>query len=78
MNSTAGHSFLGVLVRWCVLQDFHEEHAVQAFKMFDKTGSGFITAMDFKDIMLNIKSHLLTLPVQTNLVAVSAAAAASM
>ncbi|KAK8384570.1 hypothetical protein O3P69_014268 [Scylla paramamosain] len=51
------------------LHDFHEEHAVQAFKMFDKTGSGFITAMDFKDIMLNIKSHLLTNPVQTNLVA---------
>lgn len=51
------------------LHDFHEEHAVQAFKTFDKSGSGFITAMDFKDIMLNIKSHLLTHPVQTNLVA---------
>ncbi|XP_066961578.1 calcium-binding mitochondrial carrier protein Aralar1 isoform X2 [Macrobrachium rosenbergii] len=51
------------------LHDFHEEHAVQAFKMFDQDGSGFITAMDFNDIMLNIKSHLLTLPVQNNLVA---------
>lgn len=51
------------------LHDFHEEHAVQAFKSFDKEGTGFITAMDFNDIMLNIKSHLLTLPVQNNLVA---------
>ncbi|XP_047501780.1 calcium-binding mitochondrial carrier protein Aralar1-like [Penaeus chinensis] len=51
------------------LHDFHEEHAVQAFKSFDKEGTGFITAMDFNDIMLNIKSHLLTIPVQNNLVA---------
>ena len=43
--------------------------------MFDKTGSGFITAMDFKDVMLNVKSHLLTNPVQANLVAVSVAPA---
>ncbi|XP_042874042.1 calcium-binding mitochondrial carrier protein Aralar1-like [Penaeus japonicus] len=51
------------------LHDFHEEHAVQAFKSFDKEGTGFITAMDFNDIMLNVKSHLLTVPVQNNLVA---------
>ncbi|XP_069961321.1 calcium-binding mitochondrial carrier protein Aralar1 isoform X2 [Cherax quadricarinatus] len=53
------------------LHDFHEEHAVQAFKAYDKQGTGFITAMDFNDIMLSIKSHLLTLPVQNNLVAVA-------
>lgn len=53
------------------LHDFHEEHALQAFKTFDKEGSGFITAMDFNDIMLSIKSHLLTVPVQNNLVAVA-------
>ncbi|KAG7154858.1 Calcium-binding mitochondrial carrier protein Aralar1-like, partial [Homarus americanus] len=49
--------------------DFHEEHAVQAFKSHDKQGSGFITAMDFNDIMLSVKAHLLTVPVQNNLVA---------
>nr|XP_045619991.1 calcium-binding mitochondrial carrier protein Aralar1-like [Procambarus clarkii] len=53
------------------LHDFHEEHAVQAFKSYDKKGSGFITAMDFNDIMLSVKSHLLTVPVQNNLVAVA-------
>ncbi|KAB7496155.1 Calcium-binding mitochondrial carrier protein Aralar1 [Armadillidium nasatum] len=51
------------------LHDFHEEHAVQAFKKFDKEGSGFITAMDFNEIMINIKQHLLTEPVKNNLVA---------
>ncbi|XP_042206783.1 calcium-binding mitochondrial carrier protein Aralar1-like isoform X1 [Homarus americanus] len=51
------------------LHDFHEEHAVQAFKSHDKQGSGFITAMDFNDIMLSVKAHLLTVPVQNNLVA---------
>lgn len=54
-----------------ILQDFHEEYATEAFKKFDKDGSGFITAMDFQDIMLSIKSHLLTKDVRDNLVAVS-------
>ncbi|XP_076068969.1 calcium-binding mitochondrial carrier protein aralar1 isoform X2 [Oratosquilla oratoria] len=51
------------------LHDFHEEHAVQAFKTFDKEGSGFISALDFNNIMLSTKKHLLTGPVQNNLVA---------
>uniref|UniRef100_A0ABD2WES0 EF-hand domain-containing protein n=1 Tax=Trichogramma kaykai TaxID=54128 RepID=A0ABD2WES0_9HYME len=51
------------------LHDFHEEYALEAFKKFDKDGSGFISAMDFQDIMLSIKSHLLTKDVKDNLVA---------
>ncbi|XP_043483188.1 calcium-binding mitochondrial carrier protein Aralar1 isoform X2 [Leptopilina heterotoma] len=55
------------------LHDFHEEYATEAFKKFDKDGSGFITALDFQDIMLSIKSHLLTKDVKDNLItAVSA------
>ncbi|KAF2357823.1 Mitochondrial substrate/solute carrier [Trinorchestia longiramus] len=53
------------------LHDFHEEHAIQAFASYNKDGSGFITALDFSDIMMSTKSHLLTSNVQDNLVAVS-------
>ncbi|MCL4123586.1 UNVERIFIED_CONTAM: hypothetical protein GTU68_003129 [Idotea baltica] len=53
------------------LHDFHEEHAVQAFKKFDKDGTGFISALDFNIIMLNVKQHLLTEPVKNNLVGAS-------
>ncbi|XP_012286081.1 calcium-binding mitochondrial carrier protein Aralar1 isoform X2 [Orussus abietinus] len=51
------------------LHDFHEEYATEAFKKFDKEGTGFISAMDFHEIMLSIKSHLLTKEVKRNLVA---------
>ncbi|XP_076652552.1 calcium-binding mitochondrial carrier protein Aralar1 isoform X4 [Halictus rubicundus] len=50
------------------LHDFHEEYATEAFKKFDKEGQGFISALDFQDIMLSIKSHLLTPNVRDNLV----------
>ncbi|EFN69184.1 Calcium-binding mitochondrial carrier protein Aralar1 [Camponotus floridanus] len=53
------------------LHDFHEEYATEAFKKFDKDGAGFISALDFQDIMLSIKSHLLTKDVKDNLVAVN-------
>lgn len=49
------------------LHDFHEEYAVEAFKKCDKDSSGFISSADFKDIMLNIKGHLLTKSLRTNL-----------
>ncbi|CAG0896586.1 unnamed protein product [Darwinula stevensoni] len=52
-----------------LLHDFHEEHALQAFRRFDKRGQGFISALDFNDIMVSIKSHLLTPVVRMNLVA---------
>ncbi|CAG2169823.1 unnamed protein product, partial [Oppiella nova] len=54
-----------------VLHDFHEEHAVQAFKIYDKTKKGVISAMDFSYIMLNCKIHLLSEYVKPNLVAVA-------
>lgn len=53
------------------LHDFHEECAIEAFKSKDPTGTGFISARDFQDIMVNVKSHLLTQNVRDNLVAVT-------
>ncbi|XP_055608363.1 calcium-binding mitochondrial carrier protein Aralar1 isoform X2 [Uranotaenia lowii] len=53
------------------LHDFHEECALEAFRMKDTSGSGFISALDFQDIMLNVKKHLLTGEVKDNLVAVT-------
>ncbi|XP_013779332.1 calcium-binding mitochondrial carrier protein Aralar1-like [Limulus polyphemus] len=54
-----------------VLHDFHEEHAVQAFRRYDKKKIGAITSLDFSDIMISVKSHLLTESVKQNLVAVT-------
>lgn len=42
---------------------------MEAFRRSDQSGSGFISALDFQDIMINIKSHLLTREVKANLVA---------
>lgn len=53
------------------LHDFHEEYAVEAFKKCNKDGTGFISAADFKDIMLNIKGHLLTKDLRNNLSSVT-------
>jgi solute carrier family 25 aspartate/glutamate transporter 12/13 len=50
------------------LHDFHDEYAQVAFKAKDSDGSGFISSKDFFDIMISIKSHLLTDPVKANLV----------
>ena len=58
-------------MEWIVLQDFHEEYAKVAFKLCDPDGTGFISAVDFNDILRNIKSHLLTPDVRANLIAVS-------
>lgn len=52
-----------------LLQDFHEEYAMEAFRRYDQLGTGFISALDFQDIMISIKSHLLTNEVKANLVA---------
>ncbi|KAG9509229.1 Calcium-binding mitochondrial carrier protein Aralar1 [Fragariocoptes setiger] len=59
-----------------VLHDFHEEHAVQAFKKYDKKRSGVINAVDFSNIMINCKSHLLSEDVKANLVAVAGGSSA--
>ncbi|XP_044258453.1 calcium-binding mitochondrial carrier protein Aralar1 isoform X3 [Tribolium madens] len=50
------------------LHDFHEEYAIEGFRRADKTGSGFISVLDFQFIMTNIKSHLLTKQVQSHLI----------
>ncbi|XP_032784962.2 calcium-binding mitochondrial carrier protein Aralar1 isoform X1 [Daphnia magna] len=53
------------------LHDFHEEYAKVAFKKYDPEGTGFISALDFNDIILSVKSHLLTPDVQANLIALT-------
>lgn len=53
------------------LHDFHEEYAIEGFRKADKDGTGFISVLDFQDIMLNIKSHLLTKEVQSHLIEVT-------
>ncbi|KAL1505732.1 hypothetical protein ABEB36_005228 [Hypothenemus hampei] len=50
------------------LHDFHEEYAIEGFRRADKDGSGFISVLDFQDIMVSIKSHLLTKEVQSHLI----------
>ncbi|KAG8181041.1 hypothetical protein JTE90_024787 [Oedothorax gibbosus] len=52
-----------------LLHDFHEEHAIQAFRKFDKDKKGLISAMDFSHIMISVKDHLLSEDVKRNLVA---------
>lgn len=54
-----------------LLHDFHDEHAWQAFRRRDKGGTGYITAKDFEEIMLNLKSFLLTPFTRDNLVTVA-------
>ncbi len=54
-----------------IIQDFHEEYAKVAFKKYDPEGTGHISSMDFHDILVNIKSHLLTPEVKANLIAVA-------
>lgn len=53
------------------LHDFHEEYAVEAFRRFDTNGTGFISALDFANIMTQIKRHLLTKEVQENLMGIT-------
>ncbi|GAB0097657.1 calcium-binding mitochondrial carrier protein Aralar1 [Sergentomyia squamirostris] len=53
------------------LHDFHEEYAMEAFHSKDPTGSGYISPLDFKDIMVKVKKHLLTAEVKDNLVAIT-------
>jgi solute carrier family 25 aspartate/glutamate transporter 12/13 len=44
---------------------------VEAFRRSDKSGSGFISALEFFNIMTQIKSHLLTEEVRENLISVA-------
>ncbi|XP_013109463.1 calcium-binding mitochondrial carrier protein Aralar1 isoform X3 [Stomoxys calcitrans] len=54
-----------------LLHDFHEEYAMEAFRSKDPAGSGYISPLDFQDIMVKVKRHLLTADVKDNLVAVT-------
>ncbi|XP_045698881.1 calcium-binding mitochondrial carrier protein Aralar1 isoform X5 [Phyllostomus hastatus] len=50
------------------LQELQLEHARQAFALKDKSKSGVISGLDFSDIMVTIRSHMLTPFVEENLV----------
>ncbi|KAH8281060.1 hypothetical protein KR054_009236, partial [Drosophila jambulina] len=54
-----------------LLHDFHEEHAMEAFRSRDPAGTGFISPLDFQDIIVKVKRHLLTPGVKDNLVSVT-------
>ncbi|KAL7730451.1 hypothetical protein ACLKA6_016674 [Drosophila palustris] len=54
-----------------LLHDFHEEHAMEAFRSKDPAGTGYISPLDFQDIIVKVKRHLLTPDVKDNLVAVT-------
>ncbi|NXN46608.1 CMC1 protein, partial [Rhinoptilus africanus] len=53
------------------LEELQSEHARQAFALKDKNKSGMITGLDFNDIMVTLRSHMLTPFVEENLVSVS-------
>lgn len=46
---------------------------MEAFRSKDPAGTGFISPLDFQDIIVKVKRHLLTPDVRDNLVAVSKA-----
>lgn len=50
-----------------IIHDFHEEYAVQAFRKFDTNNTGHILASNFKEILLQLKNHLLSPYVRKNL-----------
>ncbi|GAB1286420.1 Calcium-binding mitochondrial carrier protein Aralar1 [Apodemus speciosus] len=50
------------------LQELQLEHARQAFALKDKSKSGMISGLDFSDVMVTIRSHMLTPFVEENLV----------
>ncbi|KAL5010030.1 hypothetical protein ScPMuIL_012335 [Solemya velum] len=54
-----------------LIHDFHEEHALQAFRRLDKGNTGYINAKNFEEIILSLKSYLLTPFVRDNLVTVA-------
>ncbi|KAK3106010.1 hypothetical protein FSP39_010838 [Pinctada imbricata] len=54
-----------------LLHDFHDEHASQAFRRRDLKNQGSINAKDFEEIMMSLKSYMLTDFVRDNLVTVA-------
>lgn len=60
-----------------VLHDFHEEHAIQAFKSRDVNHQGSISTIDFAEVMISCKSHLLSEDVRNNLASIAGAGTGS-
>ncbi|VDQ08331.1 unnamed protein product [Trichobilharzia regenti] len=52
-------------------QDFNDEHAIQAFQQLDEDKTGTITVNQFVDVIIQLKSHLLTDFIKENLLTVS-------
>lgn len=50
-----------------IIHDYHEEHALQAFKSFDKNNNGYILPSQFQIILTSLKNHLLSPYVKENL-----------
>ena len=59
-------------------QEMQREHARQAFVQRDGGRSGAISALDFRDIMVTIRPHMLTPFVENCLVAVGVRVAAHL
>lgn len=57
-----------------LIHDFHEEHALQAFRKYDKDDTGNINAKDFEHLMVTLKSFLLSEFVRDNIVTVTVGA----
>uniref|UniRef100_A0A3Q0KMM7 Putative mitochondrial solute carrier n=1 Tax=Schistosoma mansoni TaxID=6183 RepID=A0A3Q0KMM7_SCHMA len=53
-----------------IIHDFNNEHAIQAFKQMDQDKTGTITVDQFKSIILQLKSRLLTPLIKENLLTV--------
>ena len=60
-----------VYIHLLYLQEIQLEHAKQAFVQRDSARTGKVTAIDFRDIMVTIRPHVLTPFVEECLVAVS-------
>lgn len=55
------------------LQEYHEEHSLQAFRKFDTNKNGMISLKDLKKILVNLCPHLLSTYVEASLPLVSSA-----
>uniref|UniRef100_A0A8C9F2A7 Solute carrier family 25 member 13 n=1 Tax=Pavo cristatus TaxID=9049 RepID=A0A8C9F2A7_PAVCR len=67
---TFGKNGLKYYSRHCIYEGFKTfQHAKQAFVQRDNTQAGRVTAMDFRDIMVTIRPHMLTPFVEECLVA---------
>ncbi|CAH8853897.1 unnamed protein product [Trichobilharzia szidati] len=54
-----------------IIHDFNDEHAIQAFQQLDEDKTGTITVNQFVDVIIQLKSHLLTDFIKENLLTVA-------